>query len=158
MHVWRTLVKMEAHVWTVEKVIGVSVYQVMEEMFVRQVSYLHISLYFYTGKSGAIVPELFNFVFIIIFSFLVPWSWFWFDFFKIFTSPKQRSRALWTRLGKVPRVLLQTFHQTAEMGGGRAALSHGRRSPGLCYVTWGTEVYQWYVWTSACRGGPFLLI
>lgn len=55
--------------WTVEKVIGVSVYQVMEEMFVRQVSYLHISLYFYTGKSGAIVQELFNFVFIIIFSF-----------------------------------------------------------------------------------------
>jgi len=48
-------------------------------------------------------------------------------------------------MGKVPRVLLQTFHETAEMGGSRAALSHVRRSPGLCYVTWGTGVYQWYV-------------
>lgn len=154
MHVWRTLVKMEAHVWTAEQVIGVFVYPLTEETFARQVSFLHASLYIYTGKSGAIVSELLNLL-NFIFGYLMLIL---FCFFNTFYISPQRSRTLRTRLGKVPRVLLQTFHQTAKMGGGRAALSHVWRSPGLCYVTWGTGVYQWYVWTSVCRVGSFLLI
>lgn len=47
MHVWRTLVKMEGLVQTMEKVVGVFVYPPMEETSARQVSYLHACIYIY---------------------------------------------------------------------------------------------------------------
>jgi len=51
MHVWRTHVKMEGLVWTVEQVVDVSVYPLMEVTSVRQVSCLYDLLYFYIVKS-----------------------------------------------------------------------------------------------------------